>query len=264
MNSARTMRLESFATEDESIVRWFAAGAIVLLLHTAGAAAVLYWPGSRDAAGDPPPAVMIELAPVAVAPEPTPLDIAPGPNMLQAQQKAAPPKAEAPAEKLDLPEKPQAELQLPPPAPKEPEKEPRKDQPDKQPELQKIQKKAAPQTTAAPKTQVKRANNVAAPVPGHTERSNVSHATWRGAVMAQLNRYKRYPAAGTTGTAVVAFTIDPAGRVLSARLVRGAGNSALDAEAVSLVRRASPLPAPPPTLSNGRSLSLTVPVRFGR
>jgi TonB family protein len=63
-------------------------------------------------------------------------------------------------------------------------------------------------------------------------------------LLAHLNRYKRYPSgAASTGTASVAFTIARSGQVLSARLIGSSGNPALDAEAVSLPRRASPVPA---------------------
>jgi protein TonB len=61
----------------------------------------------------------------------------------------------------------------------------------------------------------------------------------------------------------VAFTIDRSGRVLSARLIRSSGSSALDQEAVSLARRASPVPPPPPNIGRA-SITLTVPVRFSR
>jgi TonB family protein len=72
--------------------------------------------------------------------------------------------------------------------------------------------------------------------------------------MAHLNRYKRYPSgAAGTGTASVAFTIARSGQVLSARLIGSSGNPALDAEAVSLPRHASPVPAPPPDFGGGRS-----------
>jgi protein TonB len=81
--------------------------------------------------------------------------------------------------------------------------------------------------------------------------------------MAHLNRYKRYPSgAASTGTASVAFTIARSGQVLSARLIGSSGNPALDAEAVSLPRRASPVPAPPPDFGGG-VLTLTVPIHFG-
>lgn len=81
--------------------------------------------------------------------------------------------------------------------------------------------------------------------------------------MARLDHYKRFPSgAASTGTVTVAFTTDRSGRVLSSRLVRGSGNAALDGEAVSLPRRASPVPAPPPN-SDG-SVTLAVPIRFNR
>jgi protein TonB len=66
--------------------------------------------------------------------------------------------------------------------------------------------------------------------------------------MAHLNRYKRFPpGAAGAGVATGVFTIDRSGRVLSARLVRSAGDSALDTEAASLPRRASHLPPRRPT-----------------
>ena len=89
----------------------------------------------------------------------------------------------------------------------------------------------------------------------------VSPAAWQGAVLAHLDRFKRSPGGGS-GVATVAFIIDRGGHVLSARLVGSAGNSTLDAEAVSLPRRASPVPSPPAGVGSGDALSLTVPVRF--
>ena len=89
----------------------------------------------------------------------------------------------------------------------------------------------------------------------------VSPAAWQGAVLAHLDRFKRSPGAGS-GVATVAFVIDRSGQVLSARLVGSAGNSTLDAEAVSLPRRASPVPPPPAGVGSGSALSLTVPIRF--
>ena len=81
--------------------------------------------------------------------------------------------------------------------------------------------------------------------------------------MAHLNRHKRFPPGGGRGTASVAFSIDRAGRVLSARLVRSSGDATLDQEAVALARRASPVPPPPPNVGNGGNVLLAVPIRFG-
>lgn len=56
----------------------------------------------------------------------------------------------------------------------------------------------------------------------------------------------------------VRFTFDEGGRVTSIRLTRSSGIASLDAEALAIVRRASPIPAPPP---DGPRY-LTVPVVF--
>ncbi len=88
---------------------------------------------------------------------------------------------------------------------------------------------------------------------------------WQGRLAGLLQRAKRYPEsareAGQEGAAAVTFTMDRAGRVLSVRLARSSGSQALDEEAVALVRRAEPLPAPPPELP-GQTVTLTVPIRF--
>jgi periplasmic protein TonB len=89
--------------------------------------------------------------------------------------------------------------------------------------------------------------------------SGTNLATWRGEVLARISEFK--PSSnGASGTAVVAFTVDGGGRVVSASLVRSSGDSALDSASVAMVRRASPVPAPPPEL--GGHVNLTVPVRF--
>jgi len=68
--------------------------------------------------------------------------------------------------------------------------------------------------------------------------------------MAHLERRKRYLSGarsrGEQGTAYVRFRIDDGGNVLSASLARSSGFPALDNEVVEMVRRASPVPAPPP------------------
>lgn len=85
---------------------------------------------------------------------------------------------------------------------------------------------------------------------------------WHAKLMAHLERRKRYPAAARRqrqeGVPVVQFSIDPAGNVLSARLARSSGVPELDQAVMTMIQRASPVPAPPP----GANLNITVPVRF--
>jgi protein TonB len=112
--------------------------------------------------------------------------------------------------------------------------------------------------------QTQQANPARAPAAEASHAPSVSQASWQGALIAYLNRYKRYPPGAThTGVASVAFTINRSGQVLSACLIRSSGDSALDREAVSMVRRASPVPAPPSGVG-GRTINLAVPIRFNR
>ncbi|MDX7952270.1 energy transducer TonB, partial [Lichenihabitans sp. Uapishka_5] len=98
-----------------------------------------------------------------------------------------------------------------------------------------------------------------APAAPSSAASGAETATWRGAVVAHLNSFK--PASnGASGTARVAFAVDGGGRVVSASLAGSSGDAGLDAAAVAMVRRASPVPAPPPGL--GGRINLTIPVRF--
>jgi protein TonB len=248
-----------------SVLRWTAAGVAVVALHAGGIWLALNWPQPAEAAGDPPAAIMMELAPLAVAPEVPQQDIAPGPQMEEAEEQVEP---EKPVEEKVEPEpdiKP-VETEIKPPETPRIEKAevvlPPKLEPKPKPKPKKKKQKAAPRTTAPPSSQAQRADRAAAPAEGMA--SSMSPASWKGALMAHLNRYKRFPpGAAGAGVATVAFTIDRSGRVLSARLVRSAGDSALDTEAASLPRRASPVPAPPPNIGGG-SITLAVPIRFSR
>jgi protein TonB len=97
-----------------------------------------------------------------------------------------------------------------------------------------------------------------APAPRAAARS------WNSAISAALERAKRYPSdaksRGEQGTAVVAFSVDRAGRVLSSRIARSSGHAALDQETLATVARAS-LP-PPPAEHTGTRFSFSVPIRF--
>lgn len=92
--------------------------------------------------------------------------------------------------------------------------------------------------------------------------SSVSPARWQSKLLSHLKRYKRYPSASKSdreqGTVTVRFRIDQSGRVQSVSVSRSSGFSALDQAAIDMVRRASPVPAPPA----GVNLTLVVPVRF--
>ena len=93
----------------------------------------------------------------------------------------------------------------------------------------------------------------------HVERS------WQTLLMRKLQQFKRYPsgaqARGEQGVALLAFSVDRDGRVLSRKIVRSSGHADLDNEVLAMIERAQPLPAFPRSMTAGE-LSLTVPIRF--
>jgi protein TonB len=282
-------------------LRWASAAAIVLGAHGGVAWLALRETPAQPMASEAPPAVMIELASIALAPEAPPQDVAPGPQAAEAQpesepepqpepepvpepepepqpvaqpepepvvQPEPPPPEVKPAEikPPELPKQEKAEAVLAPPPPPAKKKPPRK----KKPKVQQAERRkpidpdrqSQRQTSAPPAAKAERADRLVAPSAGASQASSVSPSTWKGALSAHLNRYKRFPSdAAGAGTASVAFTISRSGQVLSARLVRSSGDAALDREAVALPRRASPVP-PPPAGFGGSTVTLSVPIRF--
>lgn len=87
---------------------------------------------------------------------------------------------------------------------------------------------------------------------------------WQGALLAHLERHKRYPRDAQMrrqeGAATIRFVMDSSGRVLSATLERGSGVESLDRESLALIERAQPLPLPPG--GGAERIDLAVPIRF--
>lgn len=84
-------------------------------------------------------------------------------------------------------------------------------------------------------------------------------------LMAWLAQHRTYPDAAkkdkTQGTAVVRFTIDRQGRVLSASIDRSSGATVLDAAALEVLQRASPVPAMPDSMGRDR-LTISLPIEY--
>jgi protein TonB len=248
--------------------RWFISGAIVVLAHAAIAATVVNWRDQIEAA-EPAAAIVIEFAPVPVAPPTPQADIAPGPEQVMSQ--ASP---ERPVEQVEEKQKIEEKVASRPVEEPPPEIKPAPN-PDValEPPRQEITR-AQPQnpltpapTTSAPQALPEQTAALpAAPTQGQITR-NTSNAvpTWKSQMLALLERNKRYPESAQSrhqqGTAQVFFSLDRQGRVIDSRLVRSSGASALDDEALALLRRAQPFPPPPPELPGPR-IDLTVPIRF--
>ncbi len=87
--------------------------------------------------------------------------------------------------------------------------------------------------------------------------------TWQKELIAHLNRFRRYPAdrAGKSANIVIAMHLDRTGRVLDANVLKSSGDEAFDRAALSMVERASPVPAPPALVAD-EGLDFSLPIQF--
>ena len=243
---------------------WAGAALLVLGAHAGAVAWMLHQPPVMPADA-PPAAIMLELAEISAAPHVTE-DIDLPPDQLMQEQMASKPVEEVkediekPEEVEDVVEEVEEELpkvdetpveKVEVPVPKAAPKTIKKRQKPK-PKAAPVPKTAAPKKVEAPRAKVAKASQSSSGV------SSMSPARWQARVQAHLERHKRAPAGAGTGVVRVAFGIDASGRVTSVSLTRSSGNPALDQAALAMVRRASPVPAPPPGV--GRKIG--VPVRF--
>ncbi|MGY6769826.1 energy transducer TonB [Komagataeibacter sp. NFXK3] len=239
-----------------------------LLVVLGGLAGATWWvmrqpPPVMPVPEAPPAAIAIDLAPEPVATPVSPTDAPPGPMQVLSQPDPTPlppPEITAPPSPAPNPPAvvPRHEDRKTPPKKKRPTPPVRDAPPDRKP--------PAAATTAPPSLAAPPAPAQAAPAPG-ADPAHATHAlpTWQAALLARLEHYKRYPAQAQAGrqegVAVLHFAMDRQGHVLSARIERSAGHALLDAETLDLLRRAEPLPVPPPEV-RGDPIVLSVPVEF--
>ncbi|MFD2180675.1 energy transducer TonB family protein [Rhodoplanes azumiensis] len=251
------------------VAHWRTAVLLALGLHAAVAGALLARPASPPPDPDGgAPVVVIELAVVAAAPETPPADLAPAPVAEAAPEPPPPPLEAAPPEPVvdepPPPTEPSPERSPEPPKPADPDGIPEPTPPLPPPKAAEPLPVAEPPVAAAPPAAATPAPKPATAAPGVVAQAPPAvMARWQTLLLAELHRKKRYPGAarGRTGTARVAFTIDRDGHVLTRSIATSSGSAVLDAEALALLDRVSPLPAPPPELAEA-ALSFVVPVRF--
>jgi len=255
------------AAEDWTDVRrWLVCGAVVVCAHAAVGAAMVNWSDDEDFSM-PASAMVIDFAPVAAAPQLLKTELPPGPEQVMSDASPSRPTdsvEDKPEEKVEQ-KKVEEELQELPPAPN----------PDMAVLPQEVQQEApqrleprapAPATTAPQAIPDQVAAIPVAPMQGALNpRPSNALPTWKIQVAALLERNKRYPPQAQSrreqGVVRLFFSLDRKGMVIASRVATSSGSSALDAEAMALVRRAQPFPAPPQELS-GAHVDLTVPIRF--
>lgn len=245
-------------------IRWGLSFLAVLAVTGGSIWWVMRLPPPVMAVPEPPPAaIAIDMAPDPVSTPTPPTDAPIGPKQTQSIPDPTP--VEPP--KITAPPSPAPNPPVPVPKPEKPRKIVKKSKPV--PNLKKpIPDKTPPAeaTTAPPSSEAPPAPTQAAPAPGASS-SKASHdpVTWQGALLAQLEKFKRYPSDAMAdhqeGVPTVTFSMDRKGHVLSVTLASSSGHPLLDQEAVALPRRAQPLPIPPDSVA-GDPITLTVPVEF--
>lgn len=253
---------------------WTSAFFVAASLHLgAGALAMLRAPNPDLVSEDVGGLVVMEFAPLPVAPEADAPD-----DASTADSQAAPPAPEI-EEKLSAkqdvdmptaeasPHEAPPDLQLAQQKTLKQDETPEEGQPT---EATKAEKQVAPSTAAAEAASASPpaplvGETSAAPSEGSVAQAVETPASWRRSVIAHLGRHKRYPREARSkrmeGEAAVQFIIDRAGRIQEAKILRSSGSPVLDQAALDLLDRAQPLPALPSSVSASR-VQLVAPIRY--
>lgn len=160
-----------------------------------------------------------------------------------------------------------------PPAPEKEQKEEQKPIPDRPklqppkvevPSLSNLRVKAA-MPTPEPGPPIKETTAPESKPAPPAPQISTGKPTWEGLVLGALNKVKRYPRdaqfARQQGVPYIRFVMNREGKILSVRLERTSGFRSLDQEALTLPKRAQPLPKPPEDVK-GDTIELVVPVEF--
>lgn len=278
-----------------TVLRWAACLAFVMGVHVAASVVLLRRAAPPELPAAAPEAILLDLAPEPAPPVPEPAPTMPEP---QAEPAVPPTPPVSGPEPAPLPVEPTPEAVPPDPMPVEPAPTPAIPEPIPAPPELPVPEAAlplppAPVPAPAPRrvpprpalpratasrpapdarqpVSVEATASSAVPAPATAPLAppapSASQApAWQGMLLGRLQRAKRYPdgARGRReeGVASLTFSMSRDGQVLSARIARSSGSEELDAEALAMVRRAEPLPAPPADVP-GNPITLTVPVRF--
>jgi protein TonB len=88
-----------------------------------------------------------------------------------------------------------------------------------------------------------------------------AHSLYLGKLRSHLEKRKINPRTRQVGTAVVRFTVDAAGQLLTREIALSSGNKQLDDAALASVERAAPFPAMPGEIDRD-PMVVSVPFRF--
>jgi protein TonB len=241
-------------------------GALGAIALHAGSAVLAYsnFQTLDSEADDGAPAMEISMAFEAPRLEPT--DLPPGPEAEASAAAAAAVEQTSKAEGTPLPKEQPTESENPDRVVAQEEV---KDPIERVPEKTQVRTQASTEAVAseatAPPTieEAREAPKAVAPVQGSGQSANRIVSTWQKKLVSHLDRNKRYPSGANPRSVevVVAFTLDRLGHVIASRIAKGSGDSSFDNAALEMMKRADPVPAPPPIIADD-GLTFTLPVQF--
>jgi periplasmic protein TonB len=91
---------------------------------------------------------------------------------------------------------------------------------------------------------------IAVAMPSRAEPDAVG--AWQKQIATRLSASFPPQATAQTGTVTVGFVLDRSGKLIWNVVLQSSGFKALDVEAVAIVDRAQPFPAPPPNIDDGK------------
>ncbi|WP_448045523.1 TonB family protein [Bradyrhizobium liaoningense] len=255
--------------------RWGVSAAVIVVLHVAAALLATNWLKSQPEQGVSLPAIMIDMAPLTSAPQPTQDDIAPGPVMQEADASPPEPVQQQAVEDTIAPTPPQEKPDVVAPPEQKLEPTPAKPEPAKivpvekpapvKPRVVRREAKKPSEAMPAPRTSAPPRAEREAPMASAMSAGATASAiaSYNQRVRAHLMRFHQYPSGGggQRGVARLSFTLSRGGQVTSGRLGGSSGVAVFDAQAMAMIRQASPFPPFPDEIRTG-SMSFTIPVEF--
>jgi protein TonB len=244
---------------------WWIGAAGAVALH-AGTVALAFSNASatEEDADDGAPAIEVSMA--FEAPKVEPTDLPPGPEAEASTAATAAVEQTVKAEDTPLPVEQPTEADDPD---RVVSRETVHRPEEKVPEISRAETHASSEAVASEATappaidRAAEAPTAAAPVQGTGQSDRRVVTTWQKKLVTHLDRNKRYPAGAAQRNVevLVAFSLDRMGHVIETHIARGSGDSEFDNAALAMMKRADPVPAPPPLIADD-GLTFTVPVVF--
>lgn len=254
-----------------AVAGWSVALLVAVGVHAGAAWAVFAVDAPEDEPGGSPVAIEIESPPAAPKAETAELPVGPPAPEIAPAAAAAPTADVPPPKPEDLPPAPVTEREdAPLQAAEKPPEKPEPTPPDTPP-TPKVETAAAAapasEAMAAPSLDLPPSERPSAPEGiGSAPIDEAAKRTWIKALVAHLDRHKRFPTGrrGSEGRYEVTlrFEIEPSGKLRAASVLKSSGDAAFDAAALQMMTRADPLPVPPKDLIAREGGRFDVPVVF--